>query len=211
MIEMLALRFNEGGWAMWVILSVFAVAVAVTLERLIFYFIICNTNGVKMVANIAKALNSNKVAEAKEIAGRRKAPVNVLIQTAIELYDSGLIYDDIQEGVEQAAIKELPKMSKRLNYLSLFANIATLLGLLGTITGLQLSFASLATAEAAQKATLLARGISQAMNTTAFGLLVAVPCMVAFTILSNKQQSLTNDLDEAVVRLTSYMKKKLAK
>ena len=99
-------------------------------------------------------------------------------------------------------------MSQRLNYLSLFANIATLLGLLGTIAGLQVSFSSLVAVEAAKKATMLAQGISQAMNTTAFGLIVAVPCMILYTILFNKQQALTKDLDEAVVRLLNYMKKK---
>jgi biopolymer transport protein ExbB/TolQ len=99
-------------------------------------------------------------------------------------------------------------MTQRLNYLSLFANVATLLGLLGTIGGLQVSFSSLAAAEAAKKATMLAAGISQAMNTTAFGLIVAVPCMIMYTALSNKRDRLLKDLDEAVVRLTNYLKRR---
>lgn len=210
MIELIAVKFNEGGPFMWVILVVLAAACAIVIERLIFYFIICNINGVKLVANVAKALNSDKIEEAKKVATRKRAPINILIQTAIERYGAGMNIDDIQEGVDETAIKEIPKMSQRLNYLSLFANIATLLGLLGTIAGLQVSFSSLAAVEAAKKATMLAQGISQALNTTAFGLIVAVPCMILYTILTNKQQALIKDLDEAVVRLLNYMKKRRA-
>lgn len=211
MIEVLATKFNDGGPFMWVILVVLAAAVAIVLERFIFYFIICNINGVKLVADVAKSLNNNKVEEAKNTACCKKAPINTLISTAIERYGAGMTMDDIQEGVDETAIKEVPKMSQRLNYLSLFANVATLLGLLGTIAGLQVSFTSLAAVEAAKKATMLAQGISQAMNTTAFGLIVAVPCMIFYTILSNKQQAMTKDLDEAVVRLLNYMKKRREK
>lgn len=210
MMELLATKFNEGGPFMWVILVVLAIACAIVIERLIFYFIICNINGAKLVASVAKALNNDNLEGAKKEACCGKAPINKLIQVAIERYSEGMSIDDIQEGVDEAAIKELPKMSQRLNYLSLFANIATLLGLLGTIAGLQVSFTSLAAVEAAKKATMLAQGISQAMNTTAFGLIVAVPCMILYTILFNKQQALTKDLDEAVVRLLNYMKRKKA-
>jgi biopolymer transport protein ExbB len=136
--------------------------------------------------------------------------VYVLLRTALERYEAGMNIDDIQEGVDEAAINEIPKMSKRLNYLSLFANVATLLGLLGTIAGLQVSFDSLATVEASWKAVMLSQGISQAMNTTAFGLIVAVPCMILFTILANQRDRLVRDLDEAVVKVINYLRKKLA-
>jgi biopolymer transport protein ExbB/TolQ len=104
----------------------------------------------------------------------------------------------------------MPRMITRLNYLSLFSNIATLLGLLGTISGLQASFSSLAAVEASKKATMLAAGIAEAMNCTAFGLIVAVPCMVMYTVLYNKQQQLTKALDESVVRIVNFMKKSKA-
>ncbi|MBD3418813.1 MAG: MotA/TolQ/ExbB proton channel family protein [Chitinivibrionales bacterium] len=210
MLENIAAFFQAGGNFMYVIVAVLAVAAAVTLERVIFYFVICAGNGRKLVADLAKALNSDNVGEAQALASRKRSPLFVLVNTAIERYATGQSPDDIQEAVEEAAIKEVPRMSLRLNYLALFANVATLLGLLGTIQGLQVSFASLASVEAAKKATLLAQGISQAMNTTAFGLMVAVPCMIAFTMLSNKQQQLVKDLDETVVRVLNYLKKKRA-
>jgi biopolymer transport protein ExbB/TolQ len=208
MFESVARQFNAGGPFMWVILAVFAVACAVVIERLIFYLILCRTKGVRTAARVATALNNDNIEEAKKIVCCHKAPVDVLLRTAVELYASGMKADDIRDGVEEAAIRELPKMSQRLNYLALFANVATLLGLLGTIAGLQVSFSSLAAVEAAQKATMLARGISQAMNTTAFGLIVAVPCMIMYTSLSNLRERLVKDLDEAVVRMMNYLKKK---
>jgi biopolymer transport protein ExbB len=209
MIQNIAVQFNAGGPFMWVILAVFAVACAVTIERLIFYFIICQANGVKLVANVAQALNADDAVKAKKLVSRRRAPMNVLLQTALERFSTGMAFADIQKGVDNAAIREMPRMTQRLNYLSLFANIGTLLGLLGTIFGLQEMFGSLATVEAEKKAAMLASGIAQAMNATAFGLLVAVPCMVMFTMLSNKQHQITRDLDEAVVTLLDYLEKKL--
>jgi biopolymer transport protein ExbB len=209
MVQHLAVLFNAGGPFMWVILAVFAVACAVTLERLIFYFIICRTNGVKLVANVAQALNADDVGKAKKLLSQRKAPMNVLLQTAIERFSAGMTFTDIQKGVDNAAIREMPRMTQRLNYLSLFANIGTLLGLLGTIIGLQEMFGSLAAVEAEKKAAMLASGIAQAMNATAFGLIVAVPCMALYTMLSNKQHQITRDLDEAVVTLLDYLEKKL--
>jgi biopolymer transport protein ExbB len=210
MIHALAHAFNAGGTFMWVILLVFAVACTIVVDRLIFYFIICQPNGVRLVTEVAKALNSGDVEKAKKVVSKRHAPMNVLMQTAIERFASGMAFDDIQKGVDQSAIREMPRMTQRLNYLQLFANIGTLLGLLGTIFGLQEMFSSLAAVEAEKKAAMLASGIAQAMNATAFGLLVAVPCMILYTMLFNKQQKITKDLDEAVVGLMEYLEKKLS-
>ncbi len=208
MIEKLAVWFNDGGPFMWVILGVLASAFAVTVERLIFYYGYCRGNGLKKVERLAQSLDKGNIEDARKIVSAGNAPLTVLLRTAVERYVSEAPFSDIQEGVEEAAIRHVPRLSQRLNYLTLFANISTLLGLLGTITGLQLSFSSLTTVEAAKKAAMLASGISQAMITTAFGLIVAVPCMVMYTLLSNKQARLTKELDEATVKFLNFLKKK---
>jgi biopolymer transport protein ExbB len=210
MIQTVAHAFNAGGPFMWVILMVFAVACTVVADRLIFYFLICRPNGLRLVADVAKAINAGDTIMAKKVVSSRKAPMNMLMQTAIERFSAGMDYEEIQKGVDQAAIREMPRMTQRLNYLSLFANIGTLLGLLGTIIGLQEMFGSLAAVEAEKKAAMLASGIAQAMNATAFGLIVAVPCMVMYTMLYNKQQQITKDLDDSIVRLLDYFEKKLS-
>lgn len=208
MVKFLAEWFTAGGPFMWAILAVLAFSCAVFAERLFFYYLVCGRRGNQIVSKLAGFLNDNKTGEADKLLKRGNAPLLVLLRTALDRFSSGVTADEVQEGVEETAIIQVPRLSQRLNYLSLFANIATLLGLLGTITGLQLSFSSLATVDAAQKASLLASGISQAMITTAFGLIVAIPCMVAYTFLVNKQNQLTKDLDQSVVKFLNYLKKK---
>jgi biopolymer transport protein ExbB len=208
MIAIAARWFDSGGPFMWVILMVLGFACAVTIERLIFYFFICRRNSFRLVAGVIKALNGDNVEEAHRTAGNGRAPARSLIRTAVAAYADGLKGAEIIESVEEAAINEMPRIGQRLNYLSLCANIATLLGLLGTISGLQISFGSIASVEAAKKATMLAQGISVAMNTTAFGLIVAVPCMVAYTVFSNMQQQRVKDIDQSMVRLMNYFRKK---
>ncbi len=207
MIDSLATWFEGGGTYMWVILAVLAVGVAVVIERMIFYYVICAGNGRRMVADIAKALNENRVNDAKTVVSS-KAPLQSLLRIAVDRYSENMSIDEIQEGVEELSISQVPRFTKRLNYLALFANIATLVGLLGTISGLQLSFSSLVSVEASKKAAMLAKGISEFMTCTAFGLIVAVFCMVFYTILSNKQNQLVKDLDESVVKCMNYLKKK---
>jgi biopolymer transport protein ExbB len=209
MVQNLAAWFNGGGPFMWAILAVLAFAVAVVVERLVFYYHTCRVRGTSQVAEIARDLNSNAVDKALQaVAG--SAPVSVLLRTALERFRAGMSHDEIQQGIEEASIKELPRLSERLNYLVLFANIATLTGLLGTIMGLQKAFSSLGVVEASQKAAKLAQGISELMVCTAFGLMVAVPCMVAYTFLHNKQNRLAKDLDESVVKILNYFQKKRA-
>lgn len=206
MFQTIATQFNAGGTFMWVILMIFAIALAVVIERTIYYFIFCSSNSGRLVHTISKALSENRIQETLAQLRKRKNPMYRLLTTALERYGAGAPIAQIEEGVEEVSIKEIPRISSRINYLSLIANIATLVGLLGTIAGLQTSFSSLANAEAAQKAAMLASGIAQAMNTTAFGLIVAVPCMVLFTLLSNKKQTLINDIDDAVVKVVNTMR-----
>ena len=208
MIHSIATFFNSGGPFMWVILTVLAMATSVVIERMIFYFIVCRANGPKLVMDIMHALQKNDAEAAKAALGRGNAPLKVLLRTAIDRFQANMAIGDIEEGIEEAAIMEMPKMIQRLNYLSLFANIATLLGLLGTISGLQASFSSLAAVEASKKASMLAAGIAEAMNTTAFGLIVAVPCMVAYTALYNKQAQLTKMIDDSVIKIVNFLKRR---
>ncbi len=207
MLSSIARFFQSGGPFMWVILSVLSIAFAVTIERLIFYFIICRERGGRLVSRIVKHLNAGETEAANAAAKAGSSPLHVLCAAIVERHTAGMGIEEIEEGLQETAIREMPRLLQRLNYLSLFANIATLLGLIGTISGLQASFSSLAAVEASKKSAMLAAGIAEAMNTTAFGLITAVPCMVLYTFLYNKQQALSKDFDESVVRLMNYLKK----
>lgn len=205
MFTSVASFFTAGGAFMWFILIVLACALAVIIERIIFFRVTCRHDSESLVAAIARAVNAEESDQALAVVADGKSPLHAILTTALERFRAGLSFDLIRQGVEETAIREVPRLSKRLNYLAMFANIATLTGLLGTIFGLQESFSSLAATEAAKKAAMLAAGISQAMNTTAFGLIVAIPCMVAFSVLSNMQVRLAADLDASSVKVMNYL------
>jgi biopolymer transport protein ExbB/TolQ len=101
--------------------------------------------------------------------------------------------------MDEATLRESPRLERRTGYLAMIGNVATLLGLLGTILGLIGAFAAVANANPADKATLLSRSISEAMNCTAFGLGVAIPALVLYSVLQGRTQSMLDDMNEAAV------------
>ncbi len=211
MIEEIAVKFNEGGIFMWVLLGILAVAFAIFIERLFFYLVTCRSVSAESAGIAAKSIESGD-GEASQITfSGKKDPLSALIAVALERYNMKLSLDDIQEGIDEEAVMQIPRFSQRLNYLALFANVATLIGLLGTIAGLQESFASLASLEASEKAAMLAKGIAKAMNTTAFGLIVAIPCMAGFTILNNYQKRLVRTVDDSMLRLINFIRRDISK
>jgi biopolymer transport protein ExbB/TolQ len=108
--------------------------------------------------------------------------------------------EDVEQAMEESLMEVMPRLEKRTHYLATFANIATLLGLLGTIVGLISAFTAVATANPADKADLLSASISVAMNTTAFGLIVAIPLLLMHTLLQTKTTEIIDSLEMASVK-----------
>ncbi len=207
-MQMIAEWFVAGGTYMYVLLVIMGIGAAIVLERLFFYFVTCRNMDAGSAGETAKAIENNQVVAQLEKLKKRNDPLSGILAVAVDRFNSGAEMEDIQEGIDEEAITQLPRLSERLSYLSLIANVATLVGLLGTIAGLTDSFASLASVEAAQKAASLANGIAKAMNTTAFGLIVAIPHMVAFTMLNNYRGKLTKNLDDAMLRFVNFIAKR---
>jgi biopolymer transport protein ExbB/TolQ len=113
--------------------------------------------------------------------------------------------EEVQTAMDVAALREIPVIEKRTQFIALFANISTLMGLLSTIVGLILAFESVAGTDPAQKAALLARGISEAMNGTAFGLVVAIPSLLGYAFLTSKAQSILDDVHEVSVSMLNLI------
>ena len=113
--------------------------------------------------------------------------------------------EDVQAAMDEAAMRELPKLEARTGYLAMIGNVATLLGLLGTIIGLIGAFGAVATANAASKATILANSISEAMNCTAFGLLTAIPALVAYSLLQGRTQHMVEEINETSVAVLNLV------
>jgi len=206
MLETVAGIFQDGGIFMWVLLGVLVVAVFFILEQFIKLYVIFSEDSHQQASAAIDAVQKDNLQSALQDFQKSKSPLSRMLQGVLQALSAKKNYTQVEEYMERVAVREVPRLTSRLNYLSLMANIATLLGLLGTIAGLQLSFSSLGSVEASEKATMLARGISQAMNTTAFGLTIAVPCMIFFTIFSNRAAALSARMDEAVMSVMAAVK-----
>jgi len=205
MIDSIARWYQEGGMWMHPIAITFAFAVAIFCERAFYYFIHCRVNSKGLLTQITRLVRNGEAEKARLLCSKVKGPLALILESALWHYIQQEPDQEIQNAVDEIALRELPKIQRRTHYLSLFANISTLAGLLGTIFGLQEAFGALATADPSQKAVVLARGIAIAMNTTAWGLIVAIPCMVFFSVLGSKANVIVEEVDESSVRLLNFL------
>lgn len=204
-MEYAAQFMSDGGLFMWFILIVWCIGIAISVER-IKSLISFDTNGVNLMGIIKKHLLLNELPKAIEACSNTKALLaNVL---ANGLKRANQQKEQIQDALESSMLESMPKLEKRLAYLGLVANLSTLIGLLGTIQGLIESFAAVAGADPAEKAKLLALGISKAMNTTALGLISAISIMVVHTILNSKAEKISGELEEYSTKLLDVLSTK---
>ena len=195
--------FTQGGPVMFIILFALLVGIAVIIERFINIRFKNRIDTDMFVNKIIELLRRGDVKGAIAYCDQSNAALpNITKSGLMELQKSD---KDIQNAMEVSAMVEIPKLEKRTHYLSMIANVATLLGLLGTILGLIDAFAAVAHADAADKAALLTAGISVAMNTTAFGIITAIPCLIGYTYILEKTNELIDEINEKVARLYSFM------
>jgi biopolymer transport protein ExbB/TolQ len=191
--------YRDGGGWMHAILLTMVVSMAIVIERFLFINFKNRIDTTAFVNKILELLQKGSVTSAVELCSVSKAALPRITKAGLEEF--GKSPEDIQQAMELAAMNEIPKIEKRTNYLSLLANIATLLGLLGTIFGLIDSFKAVTAADASQKAALLAQGIAVAMNTTAFGLVVAIPTLVVYSMLNERSTAIINEINENTARI----------
>jgi biopolymer transport protein ExbB len=197
--------FLNGGVWMYPIAAISAFSVAIILERLFYYYVHCRLNAKALMTQIVRLVRNDNIEQARQLCAKTKSPLAVILESALWHFQQQEPDQEIQNAVDEVALRELPRIQRRTHYLSLFANISTLMGLLGTIFGLQEAFSALTAADPAQKATLLAKGIAIGMNTTAMGLIVAVPNMIMYSILGAKANTIIEEIDESSVRLLNFL------
>ena len=186
-------HFQEGGWGMWPILALLAITVWITFDR---WMVVskAKVDVDKLMSLLKSQIVSGNIQGAISTCQSSNAPVTRII--AAGLRRAGGSEHDVQQAMDEEALRELPKIEKRTGYLAMLGNLATLAGLLGTITGLIKSFAGVAGVDPSQKATLLSKGISEAMNCTAFGLFTGIIGLAAFAYLNGKTQNALDDIAE---------------
>lgn len=199
----IAMFFKEGGSFMWFMLATAIVAVAISAERFIVISRASGWNTTRMVDDIARAVKQGDWNAAGHIARLSSAPAAQVAAAMIAC--GGSDPSRLQMAADDAATLALPPLSRRLPHLNVLANVATLLGLLGTISGLIVAFSAVGAADPAQRSAFMAKGISTALNATAFGLMIAIPTLILQGILVGMVERVAEQVDETAIRLAQAM------
>lgn len=198
--------FQTGGLFMYPILIVFAFGMAISIERYLKLTIVRNANR-GMWDKLHPVLAKGDFDTARKMTEENKSTVSRLLNIGLELQGAVRRRDDIEIAMEETMMEIIPQLEKRTPYIALFSNIATLLGLLGTIMGLIEAFTAVANANPAEKADLLSASISVAMNTTAFGLMAGIPLLIIYVVLTSKTGEIVDSLEMASVKTLSIITK----
>jgi biopolymer transport protein ExbB len=191
--------FQDGGIFMYAILVIFALGLAIAIERWI-YLTRATISSKSLWQEVTPYIRAGKFNEAVSLTNKSKAAIATVLGYGLKRSASATRRDDIEKAMEESLMEVVPRLEKRTHYLATFANIANLLGLLGTIIGLIDAFTAVSAANPLEKAELLSASISVAMNTTAFGLIVAIPLLLVHTVLQTKTIELVDSLEMASVK-----------
>lgn len=201
--------FQEGGVFMYPIVVVLALGAAIAIERWIFLTMTTASN--KSLWNkVTPYLKAGNLTGAMQVTTKSKAAIAQIMTYGLNRIRSARRREDIEQAMEESLMEVMPRLEKRTHYLATFANMATLLGLLGTIMGLINAFTAVSNANPAEKADLLSASISVAMNTTAFGLIVAIPLLLLHTLLQAKTTEIVDSLEMASVKFLNSITERAA-
>ena len=191
--------FQDGGTFMYPIAIVAALGVAVAIER--YLYLARTASGNRRVwSEVSEFLSKGDYRKALAATTESGSAIGQILSYGLARVQSTRRRDDVEKAMEESLMEVVPHLERRTHYLSSFANIATLLGLLGTIIGLIQAFQAVANANPAEKADLLSASISVAMNTTAFGLIVAIPLLLLHSLLQSKTTEIVDSLEMASVK-----------
>ncbi len=196
--------FTAGGAFMFPILLVGAISAAIAIER----YITLTKMGARnrsTWARVEPTLASGDFEKARELTSKDESPIARVLSMGLALQGGVRRRDDVEKAMQESMMEVVPQLEKRTHYLATAANVATLLGLLGTVSGLIHAFAAVATVNPAEKANLLSASISEAMNCTAFGLITAVPVLVVHAYLQSKTMGLSDGLQTAAIRFLNAL------
>lgn len=196
--------FQEGGTFMFPIAIVLAIGLAIAIERAIYLLKMSQSNSSAM-KEITPLLQNLDFAGISKV--NNNSAVATIFKTGISRMQQTPRREEIEYAMEEGVMEALPRLEKRTAYLAMLANISTLLGLLGTIIGLIAAFSAVASADPSQKASLLSDSISVAMNTTAFGLIAAIPLLLCHSVLQTKTTEIVDNLEMAGVKFLNIISK----
>ncbi|MCB0391738.1 MAG: MotA/TolQ/ExbB proton channel family protein [Bdellovibrionales bacterium] len=205
MIKELLIQYNKGGVFMHFILITSFIGLAIAIERFIVLWAAAKINKEDLLKHINNNILQGNLQGALSTTSQINNPLTNIIRAGIAAVANRGTPEEVQTAMDAVALREVPRLEKRIGLLATLSNIATLLGLLGTVVGLIGAFAAVANVAPAEKATMLSNAIATAMNTTAFGLIVAIPLLGAFGYLNNMVQGIVDDMHESSVATLNFI------
>ncbi len=196
--------FSSGGVFMYPIMIVFAVGAAIAIERYVTLTRVTRKNQ-RVWDEVQPLLAEGNFDKARQITSDEESTISQVLNMGLSLQGAVRRREEIEIAMEENMMEIVPRLEKRTPYVALASSIATLLGLLGTIMGLIQAFTAVANANPAEKADLLSASISVAMNTTAFGLMVAIPLLITHAVLTSKTGDIVDSLEMASVKVLSVI------
>jgi biopolymer transport protein ExbB/TolQ len=200
----LAKHYNDGRWMMHPIAVALVATIVLIVDRVITLYFTASADKESFLKGLREHVYRGDLDRAISFcASQRKTPLVSVVKAGLINVPKGEA--DVQAAMDEATLRESPRIEKRTGYLAMLGNVATLLGLLGTIVGLISAFGAVATASPSDKATILSQSISEAMNCTAFGLLTAIPALVAYSVLQGRSQTMLDDINESSVSVLNLI------
>ena len=194
--------FEQGGVFMYFILVFFILTIAFILERALALYVRFKETPTDFHEKLLGCIRRNDLDAGSGIAARHEdTPLGRIAKLGFSLRSEAASDEELQARMDERLSEELGSIDRRTSFLAMYGNVATLVGLLGTIGGMVIAFAGVADANPADRATLLSQGISHALNCTAFGLLVAIPALVCYAIFQNRTDWISRQITHGTTEL----------
>ena len=193
-------HFNEGGWGMWPILVCLLVTLAILFDRISILYNKLNIDKQAFLEGLKGHIFSGNLQQAiSYTASQKPVPLTNIVKAGLMQVSKGDA--EVQSAMDEASLREMPRLEARTGYLAMLGNVATLCGLLGTVSGLIQCFAAVSKdgVSAEEKSRMLTHGIAEAMNCTAFGLGTGIIALVFFSVLQGRTQHMVDDINETTV------------
>jgi len=204
MLAELARFYKEGGTLIIVNSVTWIIAIAISIDRVIALMFRFNINANAFMAQVQKLVMANNIDRAIKLCNAAPAAaLPKVVKAGLTRANKGAV--EIQNAMEEATLEVVPEIQKRTPSLWTIANLATLIGLVGTILGLISCFRAVALATPDQKSRILGEGIAEAMNNTAYGLAIAIFCMIFHLILTNMTKKIIEEIDQYSVKLENLL------
>jgi biopolymer transport protein ExbB len=201
-----AIRFiQDGGFFMYPILLILFVGMGIVIERFMFLNRVKNANKA-LWDEVYPSIQKGDTEKALKAVKDNETEIGRILDYGLTRNRTAKNVEDVETSMEEALMEVLPRLEARTPFIATFANVATLLGLLGTVQGLIVAFAAIANADPAEKGNLLSSSISVAMNTTAFGLIVAIPLLLAYAFLQSRTGEVVESLEMASIKLLNALR-----